>query len=654
LAHAVGGLVKFIEQGGKALLVCSIDISPEDTEAVRKGYQDRAKLIEQKLLFEIKNADALYAKESVDILAWMVKHNIIDIKVAVRKDFERGIFHPKFGLCYDDEGHVVAFEGSSNETKGGLLENREAVSVDVSWDDSPRIKEKIRMMEQEFDELWKNSDDEFDVIALPDAVRSELKNRSPATRPVDEPFEKYHRNFNPNRLKPWFCQSRAIDAVTANNFRGVLKMATGTGKTSCTLFVIDRFFQQIKKSCNRILILVPSGKDGIGGQWESFLTKNLSSKDFVFRYDSEASESDRRSARNLWKSNLDDMNLFLIITIQSLQNFEFGDQPPDLIIADEVHEYGTENRMTQLLAPPVGLSKYRVGLSATPERFYDPDGTKRILEFFGPIVFRYSLREAQTEPKVPGSESVLANYYYHLSFVPLTQDEEDEVERLTNAIGKNVAMENDPEITEGNLPVNDRIKKLLQDRARKLKLAENKIVEVEDLLKRQISTLGQCIVYCEQIQQLDRVQEVLDKNSMKSYVKFHFEVKNKSDALDLFRANNCKMILSINCLDQGIDIPTCESLIMLTGSTNPRQYIQRRGRVLRNYKTKPPVHIYDIVALPQRYNEAYRGLIKARLLQVWAFIRDSQSPEEGAKIINIRKQYNITEEELEQEVSRWE
>lgn len=297
LSRATRGLVKFIENGGKAQMICGIDISPEDVEAIRNGYKERDKLIERKILEELKRVDVLYVKSSLQILGWMVKYGTLDIKIAVKKTYESGIFHPKFGLCYDAPGNVVAFEGSSNETVGGLIENREAISVDVSWDTSSRIQQRIKMMEEEFDQLWQSNDDEYFVIELPDTAKQELKAHAPSSRPTKEPFSISMQDFNPQLLKPWLCQARAVVTAKENKFKGILKMATGTGKTSCALFILKKFFDEIKNNGNRIVILVPSGKDGIGGQWESFLRKNVSSKDYVFRYDSESS-ADEKSFEN--------------------------------------------------------------------------------------------------------------------------------------------------------------------------------------------------------------------------------------------------------------------------------------------------------------------------------------------------------------------
>ena len=149
------------------------------------------------------------------------------------------------------------------------------------------------------------------------------------------------------------------------------------------------------------------------------------------------------------------------------------------------------------------------------------------------------------------------------------------------------------------------------------------------------------------------MEKVFIKLGITSYVKYFYKTLNKEKSLELFKEKNCNFILSINCLDQGVDFPDCQSLILLSSSTNPRQYIQRRGRVLRNFKNKSLVYIYDILAFPNETSDIYKGLVLSQMLRAWEFIEHSQSPEEKAKLIKYWTKYNITPEFMSSKIKEW-
>jgi len=247
-------------------------------------------------------------------------------------------------------------------------------------------------------------------------------------------------------------------------------------------------------------------------------------------------------------------------------------------------------------------------LSATPERYYDPGGTKRVLNYFGPIIYEYGIKEAQ-------KDRILSKYNYYPFLVELTPQEEEDVEKLTKKIGKGIAIDFKNELSEKENILSSSVNWAMQKRARRIKKAENKLNILRKILEENKGKLKQCILYCEDTEQLDAVQRVFDDLKIDSYVKYHSEIKNRDEALNLFKKKNCNFILSMHCLDQGVNIPSCESLILLSSSGNPREYIQRRGRVLRNppNKIKPVVKIFDILAFPRNLKEKYRGLVMTQL-----------------------------------------
>ena len=668
LAVAARGVSKLVAGGGSMQLVVGAELRPEDVQAIINGLGE-SEVIAKSMKDNLDSIEDECIRDHVRALAWMVANGRLQIKVAIMIGNDgnpldvdtmekRGIFHPKLGILSDQEGNVITFGGSINESMMGWLYNDERFYVHPSWVGG--FKDITDSDIGKFQTCWDGTPNKLVVLDVPTAFKDHLIRMAPPQ--LEElSLEKWylrsgpeaHHKFNPNNLTPWICQQRAVEAVSGSNFKGILKMATGTGKTACALFILERFFKDVKGEACRVMILVPSGKDRLGGQWEDFLRKNVSSNDYVFRFDAEVAVEERRDLVRLWKEGTgSDANLFVVVTIQSLASFPFNGQLPDFLVGDEVHEYGTALRMSRLTEKMVDV-KFRLGLSATPERFYDLEGTQHILDFFGPIVLRYSIRDAQDDPKYPKSETVLANYLYELSIVNLTASEEKRVKVLTAQIGKNVAIADDPTVSEAHTSISQKLGRLLEERASVVKSAENKIGVLEELLRKRGKSMKQCIVYCENTTQLDRAERVFKSLGITSYVKYHYEIPKRAESLELFKEHNCKFILSINCLDQGVDVPSCQNLILLSGSTNPRQYIQRRGRVLRNYAGKPQVQIFDILAFPKEIKEGYKGLVKSQMLRAWEFISNSQSPEEKAKLIDMRMQYDIPAEELSKEIEGW-
>ena len=656
-------IIDFIKRGGKIQLVTSIDLSQQDIDAIKQSVENHEQILSQNLLEKLQDTDEI-AKKSVAIFGYMLS-NIIDgepqleMKVAIPQnshsnDDLNSIYHQKVGIMKDNKDHFITFSGSVNETGKAWTDNIEDFKVFQS-EKNDTHRESVESDQKKFDKFWKNMAKRTSIYELPEAVKSHfLTARSKSEKEFQDDILAVENALSStsSKLVPWKCQERALVKIKESNYNGILKMATGTGKTSCAFQILTDFFENVKKYHNRIMILVPSGRDLVGGQWERFFIHMKKHNDQVYLFSSDIKIQERKDIAHVWKHGLDtNGNLFVIITIGSLKNFPFNSKFPDVIIGDEVHEYGTQKRM-DVLKNYLESVKYRIGLSATPERFYDDDGTKRIFDFFGPIRFTYCIKDAQKEEKYPGSETILSEYFYHLHLTYLTESEEKEVKELTDRIGQKIAIENDPTISESNSTLSEQTKNLLIKRANILKTAQNKLSELQNILKNHQHMLQNCLVYCEDTEQLDQVAEIFNEEGI-DYVKYHYNIEEKEQSMVLFKSKQRKFILSIKCLDQGLDIPECQSLILLSSSTNPREYIQRRGRVLRNIPNKANVQIFDIPTLPNNIHSAYEGMIRARLLQIWEFIHASKSSEAKGKLISVRNQYHISEEELTSEVERW-
>jgi len=651
LAIAARGITGLLKNNGKMEIVAGAMLDRRDIEAIKNRIEKPEEIIEKLAIQDIESITDEFVENHIKALGWLVANNKVEIKIAIVRDkngipldvnsiLSNGIFHQKVGLLTDKDGNSISFSGSVNETARAWGDNIEELKVFRNW-----IKQELDHFNSDlkkFDKYWNNKSNRVDIIDAPRAIQNKLIKIAP-------------KNFNELKLElektlsPWPHQKKAIVNLKKSFYNGILKMATGTGKTFTALLVLRQYFQDIKTKGNRILVVVP--QHVLVAQWKGDINEFSEHNDFVLTYDSKTPANEKKLIRKVWKLSKEEINkqnIYLIITIDSISSFlPFNNIQPDFLIGDEVHTYGTENRMS-ILENSLSKVKFRIGLSATPERYYDIEGTDRIFNWFSPVVFKYNIKDAQ-------QDSVLTNYNYYLSTVKLTQDEENELKILTKQIAQKVAQDFKCVISEKEKVLPAKVTSLLNRRSRIIKRASNKLSALREILEKNHHMLKQCIVYCEDTNQLNAVQEVFDELGIHTYIKYHSNIKTRDEALNLFKDKNCNFILSMHCLDQGVNIPSCESLILLSSSGNPREYIQRRGRVLRNPKNKikPVVKIYDILAFPNEPNESYKGVVMTQLIRAWEFIRCSQSPEAKMVLDEVMDTYIIYNHELDKIIEEW-
>ena len=653
-AIIIGETVDFIERGGKIQLVTSHKLSKQDSEQIKKAVHTPEEVLSKNIIAELSQNTDSHIEKCVSVMGYMLANNQLEIKIAIPDsviDHPLSIYHQKTGIMYFPNEKIVTFTGSVNETGQGWKYNDEDFlcfksGVNTTHDDA------IKANKKKFEKFWGNNANSTKVYELPEAVKRHLIHTAvKSTKEFKKILAEIKKEsiYPKRKLIPWTCQKAGRDAFVNAGYNGILKMATGTGKTITAFIIFKQFFHDKQSFGNRILIIVPTGRDRVGGQWESELTRLKEQNDRVYLYTSKTSQQEKNDAKNSWATPPVNGNLFLLITIGSLKNFPFNDIKPDLLVGDEVHGYGTENAMSTIKNHLDG-TLYKLGLSATPERISDPDGTKRIFDFFGEPVYTFCLKEAQKQPKLPGKETVLSEYIYELHFAELTEKEEDKVAYWTKIIGRNISNEEDPDA--GDATLGEKAKDACIKRSRVCKKATNKLEKLREILERVDDETKNCLIYCADTFQSDDAEQVFRDLGITDYVKYNYKIDAREASLDLFRKNNVRYLISVDSLNEGVDIPQCTTLILLSSSANPREFIQRRGRVLRNQHDKPYVKIFDISALP-KFDEGYQGLVKSRLLQIWEFIHASMSAQEKQKIYDYRQSYNISEDDLQAKVDGW-
>jgi superfamily II DNA or RNA helicase len=593
-------LKDFVARHGKMRLVCSPVLPPTDIEAIEAGYsarfeQDNAEKLRDDIRYMLATP---YLHKPAAVLAALIGLEVVDVRIAFMKKTSghNRIFHDKLGLFYDGFGNIVSFKGSMNETWAGLSAdgNLESVDVFLSWEHS-REASRVKENQIYFDRLWevKTEHEGVTVKPFPEIAKSELLNVADAKKwpeLVDEICREMEaaERFETKRaatgkvLRPH--QSAALTAWEGQGRRGILEHATGSGKTFTAISAIRDAFRRQEAP----IIVVPS--ELLLEQWHGEILENLQDiAPHILRCGAGHAKWRDDGLVGPWTRAGSDKPRLVLSTMQSAVMPEFRSAVRQgshlFLIADEVHRLGSPNHM-QLLTLDTGP---RLGLSATPRRAGDPVGTDRILGYFNGIVPPpFTLQDAI-------KSGALTPYFYHVSTVELTDEEQhawDEVTKRIKRISAQKASAKEPD------PGADfQIKKLLIERGRILKQAERKADSAAAILAANYQRGDRWIVYCDDLSQLNAVRAALTRAGLES-VEYHSTMAgDKEQTIRLFEVNG-GIVVSIRCLDEGVDIPSVTHALILASSKNPREYIQRRGRVLRRAEGKSVAHIHDILVLP--------------------------------------------------------
>ena len=256
-----------------------------------------------------------------------------------------------------------------------------------------------------------------------------------------------------------------------------------------------------------------------------------------------------------------------------------------LLIADEAHTLGAGSFIRN---KPTFFER-RLALSATPVRQYDPDGTEEIFAFFGPVVYEFGLDRAIGFCLVP--------YRYHVHACTLDGDELDEFEEVSSRIGVAMATESD----DGE---DSHLQALLIRRRRIIETATAKLDLLRAVLKRRRpSDLGHALIYAsaKDPEQFDEIGALLTELKVKWSPVTQETTrtpKRLAQILDSFAKGAIQVLLAKKVLDEGVDIPTIREAFIVASSTVEREWVQRRGRVLRIHPGKSWAVVHDFLALP--------------------------------------------------------
>ena len=633
LALNVKGLSTFIRHDGRINLVTGPKLMSDDIEAIRRGYEAKEQNLNPLLDFSFEKV----ARDRLMLLTWLIARGYLDIKIACPSDsnptYPHAVYHEKTGVFLDDK-NAVSFSGSSNETVGGLLNNFESIDVHWSWDDT---QERVQQKVDNFKRLWNNNTDKLQIIDFLTAVATDILVHQTVyetgqIEPPDRPeIIEQTVPYLPKDIVLRKYQSEAIEAWFENECRGLWEMATGTGKTITALSALAK----LREKKENLFVVIACPYQHLVDQWYEEAVR------FGFQpllaYKSSESWVNRLNTA-LVRYNYGVRDVVCTITTQTtfitdtMQKLLSKLKRGAVLIADEVHHLGAERSRKKL----TDVFNYRLGLSATPNRWFDESGTTALKAYFGGTVYEFSLDKAI-------KNGYLCPYYYHPHLVKLTDEEFEAYERLTESISKLYHQVESGETSEA-------LERLLIKRATLLNRAENKLTKLAELLTDQTDSLHHTLFYCAPGRIVPVLELLTDLGLRVAKFTAEESADERQELLKMFASGHLQALVAMKCLDEGVDVPSTRTAYILASSSNPKEFIQRRGRILRQSSGKEHAEIHDLIAVPpidyQQYPTATfrteRKIIARELERFNEFAGMALNKFEARdKIWQLAKNYNL-------------
>jgi len=607
LAASAKGIQGLLKNNGEMKLVVSAAFSEQDRNAIKEGIENPENIIARNFIKDLNSIEDEFTKDHIGALSWMIAQKKLEIRIAIVYDKdgapiaiedwgEKGIFHQKIGIFEDKEGNRISFNGSVNESLTAWLENIEDFDVFRDW-----VEEEKNHFERHlrrFKKFWEGKAKRTEIIDLPTAIKEELIKIAPNDfTQLNFDRWKNKKKFEDKKktLRPY--QQEAIDNWLKHDKKGIFEMATGTGKTIAALGCI----QKVEAEHSQLVTIIASPFNHLSVQWKREI------EDFGFNNEILLADS----SNSKWKNQLADFlldisngikdKLIILTTHDTLSGTDFIkimglSEINSLLIVDEVHGIGAPIRKNGLL----NNYQFRLGLSATPRRWLDDEGTEDIFNYFGDVVYEFSLKKAINTINPENGQTYLTPYEYIPIFVDLSDNELDEYDEITKKIARSFYQTKDKKEQQEWFNI------LCIKRQKIIVDAVNKIRKLSEILD-EIPEIKYCLIYTSP-HQLNDVQTLLNNKGIIQH-KFTLNEGTKKEEkygnisereflLKNFANGNYQALVAIKCLDEGVDVPPARIAVIMASSGNSRQYIQRRGRILRNYPGKEKSTIYDLIVIP--------------------------------------------------------
>ena len=652
LSSLAPGLATYIDQSNEKLrLLISPLLNYHDYEAIKSGLRTPDDIAIEKFDKILLTKDYI-EKHTLNCLSYLLRSERLILNIALMKN---ALFHPKVWL-FQTHDDILAVHGSSNCTYSGLHENIEQIAVSKSWEDKTQIETTEKLIKK-FWQIWNNEDDKCVVIPAPKAIQekllnSYLSNEPPTEMELEELFKRakaISKNGESKHLSkdsesefkippnleyqdgPFAHQGEAVNAWCNAGFKGILEMATGSGKTITSMICANRIYELHQP----LLIVIAAPYVPLIDQWceevklFGLIPLNVSKFSGLLNRNKELRKLGRQIRHGISSVEV------VIVSHKTLCNDNFLEEIQSinckkLLIGDEVHNLGS----TTFLENVPEFFDYRLGLSATPVRQYDQIGTAELFSYFGEPIFKYELKHA--------IGVCLVEYDYFVHQVELNEDEMESWFKLTDKIKKNYWRVENGESDEF-------ITKLLRDRRAVLETAKSKLTALRNLLAQTNSNnLRHTLIYTtdKDPKQLIAVNQILNDLGIVFRQLTAEETSDRkllTNVMNDFKSGEIQVLTAKRVLDEGVNIPEICQAFILASTTVERQWIQRRGRILRtcNELGKTISTIHDFISLPMDFknnlDKDTRKIIKSELTRIQEFATLARNPGTPDGALNMIK-----------------
>ncbi|UDQ98286.1 helicase-related protein [Lentisphaerota bacterium WC36G] len=615
LVISARGISGLLSNNGKIRLIVSPVLDKKDAEEINLAQSDPKEYIIKNFESELKKVDILdiASINHIKALGYLIATNHLEIKIALiyrdgdicsyEKVNTSALFHQKIGIISDGE-NSISFSGSINETASAWTNNIEEFKTFRSWN----THEKIYFLDdkKKFEDLWNGARKNIKLISLPDAIKKKFVEFSKGFRNESISVKSFNKSMQSQRvidsLSLFDFQKKAVKMWLKNGCKLLFEMATGTGKTRTAIGCIAEIMQKGES----LLVIVSSPQNTLSRQWIG----NISEFDLCFDESIIADSSNR-----LWKKKAEPVitklklgyykSVIFYSTHSTCSSLDFinivknsQNKYKILFIGDETHGLGSTKQQNGLQSN----YEYRIGLSATPQRWFDDYGSHLIENYYGKKSFEFTIEDALKTINPVTHKPFLVNYYYFIRTPNLSQNELEKYEKISTKIKRLKRFNTD------DIQYQEYLQNLIFQRANILKNAQSKYEELK-LLLDDIKDIENTIIFVSP-EQIEKVSSILADRNIIAHKFTQLEGTVKSEKynglserehiIKNFKNGNYKVLVAIKCLDEGIDIPSATTAILMSSNSNPREYIQRIGRVIRQSDNKENAHIYDFVVKPRK------------------------------------------------------
>ena len=671
------GLAMFIVNGGRMNIHINRYVTKDDWDLL-KSNPDKIDFDQDLLLSYANLKKTLSQRDShfFECLALLIREKRLNIKIIVLDN--GGLPHEKYGIFTDENNNKIYFNGSLNMTAQALVSNLETIECTCSWH-GDESKERVLTFEKHFHKIWYG---EADGVKIYEANKfcNEISKDYPNVNAEklireEEQFILHYKkqlkmrgknspHFPEKYKSPFPYQEQAYQNWVKKDKNGIFAMATGTGKTVTSLNCALHEYNE--DGYYHLLVLVPTLD--LVDQWVEELKKFNFKKNIIL---SSKNPSWQKEVMQIIRNQKygETVNYALVATYDSFVHKDFQKMLPSLsddmiLIADEVHNVG--GKSVRQCFDKMTIPR-RIGLSATPERIYDEEGTKDINKYFNdqpPYTYSFPMSRAIKEGR-------LCRYFYYPRIAYLNEQEYDKYKYYTKKLAELW------DSSKGTFTNKEEAETLLMRRKRIIHKCNDKLRVYTDIIKEiGEDSLKYVFVYVPEGKYVDQGENLLEEDEDETFIQKLLNItkglfprlrcstftarktsNERKELLDSFAKGNINVLLAMKCLDEGVDIPRAQYGIFTSSTGNPRQFIQRRGRLLRTHPDKKYGYIYDIIVLPsalaqEEKSQMEQSLVKSELTRAayFASLSENHITESYEVLSSVAKHYGIIWPEILKEI----